>query len=122
ARALLGRWRSAPAVRRGEASRRRLASVRLRVSRLRLAYAPASVAGRTDVSERLRRERFDRVNAGGVPEHEAFDMFEPRGLDLVLDVGEGVRAAKGKVLQPWDEHRLAPGQLGAEVAQRIRHR
>jgi polyphosphate glucokinase len=29
-------------VRRGEAARRRLASVRLRVSRLRLAYAPAS--------------------------------------------------------------------------------
>src|SRR5881227_3922267 len=41
ARALQDGRRMSSTVRRGEASRRRLASVRLRVSRLRPAYAPA---------------------------------------------------------------------------------
>src|SRR5205807_7309842 len=51
ARALLVGRTMFPSVRRGEASRRRAASVHLRVSRLRLAYAPAPVRSS---SERLK--------------------------------------------------------------------
>src|SRR5919197_1299981 len=36
--------------------------------------------------EGLRRKRFDRVRAGCVPEHEAFDVLEASRLDLILDV------------------------------------
>src|SRR6266540_4078354 len=39
ARALLAGWRLPPSVRRGDAARRRAASIRLRISRLRPAYA-----------------------------------------------------------------------------------
>src|SRR5437667_8846202 len=69
---------------------------------------PTTVKARFDRLERLRGKRFDRVNAGGVPQHEASDVLEPRGLDLVLDVSQRVGPTEGKVLQPRDEHRLAP--------------
>src|SRR5258705_1056896 len=57
------------------------------------------------LAERRRGERLDRVEAGGVPEHEALCVLEPRGLDLVLNVRARVGAAQGEGLQPR-------GQLG----------
>src|SRR5215210_9535131 len=73
-------------------------------------------------SEGLRRERLDRVEARGIPEHEALHMLEPGGLDLVLDVGEPVSATHREVLEPRYEHRLPARQLRAKVAERIRDR
>src|SRR3954454_16082778 len=64
-----------------------------------------------EVSERLGAERLHRVQPGGVPEHEALDVLEPRRLDLVLDVREGVGAAEREVLEPGNEHRLSARDL-----------
>jgi hypothetical protein len=52
----------------------------------------------TERLKRFRRERFDGVKAGGVPEHEALDVLQARGLDLILDVGEGIGAREREVL------------------------
>src|SRR3954449_7667250 len=74
-----------------------------------------------EVSEGLGAERLHGVQPGGVPEHEAFDVLQPRRLDLVLDVGEGVGPAEREVLEPRHELRLSVRDLGPEVAERVRH-
>src|SRR5712691_4599074 len=61
----------------------------------------ASLAGA--LAKRRCGQRLDRVEAGRVPQHEAFGMLESRGLDLVLDVRERIGAAQGEVLQPWNQ-------------------
>src|SRR3954468_22056008 len=72
-----------------------------------------------EVSERLGAERLHGVQPGGVPEHEALDVLEPRRLDLILDVGEGVGAAEREVLEPRQELGLSVRDLGPEVAERV---
>src|SRR4029453_13332418 len=72
------------------------------------------------LSEGLRGERLDRVQAGGVPEHEALDVLQAGRLDLILDVREGVPAGQREVLEPRHQHRLSAAELRAEVAQGVR--
>src|SRR5580765_8165354 len=79
----------------------------------------ASRTGRYAASEGSCRERLDRVEAGGVPEHEALDVLQAGGLDLILDVGERVGAAEREVLEPRDQHRLVARDLRAEVPQGV---
>src|SRR6185295_5643980 len=74
------------------------------------------------LAERGRGERLDRVEAGGVPQHEALGVLESRCLDLVLDISERVGAAQGEVLQPRDQLGLVSSHGLAEVAQRVGHR
>jgi len=65
-----------------------------------------------------RREHAGGVDAAGVPEQEPGAVPVAGGLDLSLDVGSGVRAAQGEVLQPGNEPGVRPAQGAAEVAQR----
>src|SRR6266567_2063877 len=64
-----------------------------------------------------RGQRLDGVDAGRVPEHEALGVFEPGGLDLVLNVAERVRAAQREVLQPRDQRGRPASQGRPEIAQ-----
>jgi MFS family permease len=65
-----------------------------------------------------RREHAGGVDPTAVPQQEPGAVPVAGGLDLGLDVGGGVAATEGEVLEPRDEPRVAAAQGAPEVAQR----